>query len=112
MRDHLKTAHPAFWRNIYDDNTPSVSKYIHSTPSWKRQGKFSKQYNRYLARFVISANLPLYIVGNKWLQKCVQIEYVLPSRTYFGKNIIEPMVDETKGSVCEKLKQASAVAPQ
>ena len=68
--------------------------------------------NRYLARFVISANLPLHNVENKWLQKLVQNEYVLPGRTFLGKNILEPMVDETKGSVCEKLKQVSAVALQ
>ena len=88
LKNHLMRKHPAVWAKINTScSTPSVSKYVHSTPEWKRNGEKSKEMDRFLARFIISGNLPLHIVENEWFQRLVRKEYILPGRTYFGKNV-------------------------
>ena len=61
---------------------------------------------------MVSGNLPLHIVENPWLQDIVKAGYILPGRTYLGKNILEPMMDETKLSVAEKFNNVLSVGLQ
>ena len=98
----MKAKHAAFWGQISGGKSPSITKYVHAKPEWKQGGKKATENYRYLARFVVSGNLPLQIVENPWLQKFVKEGYILPGRTYLGKNILEPMMLETKLCVSQK----------
>ncbi|CAL4085876.1 unnamed protein product, partial [Meganyctiphanes norvegica] len=109
LKNHLERKHPKKWFNVQSGSTITMNKCVHSPASWKRNGQNSKVFDRYLARFVISANLPLSIVENEWLKKLVRPEYNLPSRKFLGYNVLGPMAEDTKSYLELKLQKADAL---
>ena len=60
------------------EKTPSITKYVHAKPEWKRGVIKATENDRFVSRFVDSGNLPLQIFENTWLQKFVKEGYILP----------------------------------